>query len=50
MHGSRCSRASSECYVLHPELKPNKRSAEADVAEGEAEVPIVESLDFDSHQ
>ena len=32
VHGSRCSHASSECYVLHPELKPNKK-AEAAVAE-----------------
>ena len=26
VHGSRCSHASSECYVLHPELKPSKGS------------------------
>ena len=37
VHGSRCSHASSECYVLHPELKPKKKGegavAEAEVAE-----------------
>ena len=37
MHGSRCSYASSECYVLYSELKPNKKS-EASVAEAEADV------------
>ena len=31
VHGSRCSHSSSECYVLHPELKP-KRKGEADLA------------------
>ena len=37
VHGSRCSHASSECYVLHPELKPPKESEAAvgAVAEGE---------------
>ena len=30
-HGSRCGHASSECYILHPELKP-KPKGEAAVA------------------
>ena len=33
-HGSKCSHASSECYILHPELKPDKKG-EGDVAEGD---------------
>ena len=36
VHGSRCGHASSECYVLHPELKP-KPKGEAAVADAKPE-------------
>ena len=36
--GSTCGHASSECYLLHPELKPTKPKGEAAVAAVEPEV------------
>ena len=35
LHGSRCSHASSECYILHPELRRSRKKGEGDVAEAE---------------
>ena len=47
VHGSRCSHASSECYVLHPELKP-KKGGEADIAQPAAVAQPLATADLTS--